>query len=53
LEILSYTTRDNGRSQAVMRRIGLVREASRDFADQNGQEYIVFRANRSWLSRRS
>ena len=53
LEILSYTTRENTRSQAVMRRIGLGRDLSRDFVSPDGPENIVFKANRSWLSRRS
>lgn len=30
-EIVSYTSSDNARSQAVMRRLGLQRDASRDF----------------------
>jgi RimJ/RimL family protein N-acetyltransferase len=52
LEVLSYTTTANQRSQAVMRRIGLVRETVRDFTGPDGQEYIVFKANKSWLSNR-
>ena len=31
LEILSYTSSDNSRSRAVMERVGLKRDASRDF----------------------
>jgi RimJ/RimL family protein N-acetyltransferase len=49
LEVQSYTTPENHRSQAVMRRIGLARETERDFAGPDGQEYIVFKASRSWL----
>ncbi len=49
-EILSYTTTVNSRSQAVMRRIGLTREASRDFRHADGQQYVVFRAGTDWLA---
>jgi RimJ/RimL family protein N-acetyltransferase len=51
IEILSYTTEANERSLAVMQRIGLVREASRDFEAPDGERYVVFKANRSWLLR--
>jgi len=46
-EVLSYTTPHNARSQAVMRRIGLVRTAERDFLDPSGTQYIVFAISRS------
>ena len=32
IEVLAYTDAQNIRSQAVMRRLGLIRDASRDFA---------------------
>jgi RimJ/RimL family protein N-acetyltransferase len=35
-EIVSYTAPDNLRSQAVMDRLGLRRDLSRDFTDRNG-----------------
>jgi RimJ/RimL family protein N-acetyltransferase len=39
-EILSYTSRDNQRSQAVMRRLGLRRDPSRDFvAPYDGRQW--------------
>jgi len=41
-EVLSYTTPQNARSQAVMRRIGLVRAAEKDFVDSSGNSNIVF-----------
>ena len=34
LEVVTYTAPDNRRSQAVMARLGLRRDASRDFADE-------------------
>ncbi|MFT3728168.1 MAG: GNAT family N-acetyltransferase [Terricaulis sp.] len=46
-EILSYTSADNLRSQAVMARLGLARDASRDFvADYGGRPWrgLVWRA---------
>lgn len=48
--IYSFTTPENLRSQAVMRRIGLDRDDKRDFTDQQGNRYIVFVARPSWLA---
>jgi RimJ/RimL family protein N-acetyltransferase len=50
-EIRSYTTTINARSQAVMKRISLMREAERDFVHTNGDTYVVFRAGDGWLAR--
>jgi RimJ/RimL family protein N-acetyltransferase len=48
-EVLSYTTTINQRSQAVMRRLGLDRDASRDFNYEDGSAAVVFVARRaSW-----
>lgn len=44
--VYSYTTRDNARSEAVMRRIGLRRLPERDFSQDNGDRYIVYIARR-------
>jgi len=41
-EILSYTAANNVRSEAVMRRIGLMREPSRDFLSPEGYSWIVY-----------
>ena len=44
--IYSYTTTDNARSEAVMRRIGLERLTAKDFTHPNGDRYIVYVARR-------
>lgn len=49
-KVYSFTTPENLRSQAVMRRIGLDRDAARDFVDPQGNRYIVFVAHRTWLT---
>jgi RimJ/RimL family protein N-acetyltransferase len=41
-EVLSYTSAINWRSQAVMRRIGLVREPSKDYRGLQGEPWIVY-----------
>ena len=41
-EIWSYTASDNARSEAVMRRIGLQREASRDYCNPPDKHWIVY-----------
>jgi RimJ/RimL family protein N-acetyltransferase len=41
-EVWSYTASDNARSEAVMRRIGMARDASRDYADPPGKNWIVY-----------
>lgn len=41
-EVLSYTAANNTRSEAVMRRIGLTREPSRDFLSPEGDSYVVY-----------
>jgi ribosomal-protein-alanine N-acetyltransferase len=46
-EIVSYTTTVNARSQAVMRRIGLERDAGRDLRLSN-EQYVVYRAGTDW-----
>ena len=45
-EVLSYTSTTNSRSQAVMRRLGLRRDASRDFHYESGEPAVVFVAPR-------
>jgi RimJ/RimL family protein N-acetyltransferase len=50
-EVLSYTTVVNARSQAVMRRIGLVRDSGRDFIHPDGTPYVVFATPRDWFSK--
>jgi RimJ/RimL family protein N-acetyltransferase len=40
--VYSYTTTDNARSEAVMRRIGLERLTAKDFTHTNGDRYIVY-----------
>ena len=49
-KVYSFTTRENLRSLAVMRRIGLNRDEARDFVLTDGQQYIVFRAGTEWLT---
>jgi RimJ/RimL family protein N-acetyltransferase len=49
-KVYSFTTSENFRSQAVMNRIGLAREAARDFLDQQGQRNIVFSASADWVA---
>jgi RimJ/RimL family protein N-acetyltransferase len=51
--VLSFTTNDNLRSQAVMRRIGLVRHDARDFIDPAGKQNIVFVTPADWLAMHS
>jgi RimJ/RimL family protein N-acetyltransferase len=41
-EILAYTSADNARSQAVMRRLRLERDASRDFISGEGERELVW-----------
>ena len=41
-QILSYTSATNARSEAVMRRIGLIRERARDFSGPDGTRWIVY-----------
>lgn len=41
-QVFSYTTTDNARSEAVMRRIGLERLNAKDFTHPNGDRYIVY-----------
>ena len=41
-EVLSYTSAINKRSEAVMRRIGLTREPSKDYRGLNGEPWIVY-----------
>ena len=41
-EILAYTAADNARSQAVMGRLGLTRDPSRDFTMDNGWRGMVW-----------
>ena len=41
-EVLSYTAAINLRSEAVMRRIGLVREPSRDYVGLSGEPWVVY-----------
>jgi RimJ/RimL family protein N-acetyltransferase len=41
-EVLSYTSAINKRSEAVMRRIGLVRETSKDYRGLSGEPWIVY-----------
>jgi len=41
-EVLSYTAADNLRSQAVMGRLGLVRECHRDFSHYSGWNGLVW-----------
>jgi RimJ/RimL family protein N-acetyltransferase len=42
MEILSYTSPDNARSQAVMSRLGLERDPARDFTLSNGWRGLVW-----------
>lgn len=41
-QVFSYTTTQNARSEAVMRRIGLERLRDKDFTAPNGDRYIVY-----------
>ncbi|HEY4942038.1 MAG TPA: GNAT family N-acetyltransferase [Rhizomicrobium sp.] len=41
-DVFSYTTTENARSEAVMRRIGLERLKAKDFTHPNGDRYIVY-----------
>jgi RimJ/RimL family protein N-acetyltransferase len=51
-EVLCYTQPTNARSQAVMRRLGLRRDASRDFEFEPGLPAIVFVTRREeWVGR--
>jgi RimJ/RimL family protein N-acetyltransferase len=50
-EVLSYTASTNLRSQAVMRRLGLRRDASRDFHYETGEQAVVFVAPREAWAR--
>ena len=50
-EILSYTAPDNLRSQAVMARLGLTRDATRDFSFVNAD--VGLWRGMVWLARRS
>ena len=47
-EVLSYTAADNMRSQAVMGRLGLVREPHRDFTADYGENAW---SGRVWVAR--
>jgi RimJ/RimL family protein N-acetyltransferase len=49
-KVYSFTTSENFRSQAVMKRIGLAREEARDFFDQQGKRNIVFSACADWVA---
>ena len=52
-EIVSFTTRDNLRSRAVMERIGMVRDAAQDFEHpalplgHRQRPHVLYRAQRS------
>jgi RimJ/RimL family protein N-acetyltransferase len=50
-EVLTYTLPTNLRSQAVMRRLGLHRDASRDFLYETGLPAVVFVAPRDEWAR--
>jgi RimJ/RimL family protein N-acetyltransferase len=53
-EILSFTLPTNERSLAVMRRLGLVRDETRDFRYETGLPAVVYAARREdWLGARS
>ncbi|NKC00823.1 MAG: GNAT family N-acetyltransferase [Pseudomonadales bacterium] len=56
-EVLSYTTAENNRSRAVMGRLSLVRDASRDFVGgidpQSRWQGLVWVASRETFERRS
>lgn len=41
-EVIAYTGVGNLRSQAVMRRLGMVRDAARDFTDPNAGPFVVY-----------
>ncbi len=43
-EVWSFTASDNARSEAVMRRIGLMREASRDYCHPPEKRWVVYAA---------
>jgi len=46
-EVIAFTHPDNARSLAVMDRLGLVRDAARDFLYENGRPAVVFAAKRA------
>lgn len=50
-EVISFTSPTNTRSLAVMRRLGLVRDKSRDFEFEDGSPGIVFVASRTLFAR--
>ena len=41
-QVWSYTASDNARSEAVMRRIGLTRDASRDYSNPPDKHWVVY-----------
>lgn len=45
-EVISFTSPSNQRSLAVMARLGLARDANRDFAYEDGSPAVVFVASR-------
>ncbi len=51
-EVISFTLPTNTRSMAVMARLGLTRDAARDFTYETGKPAVVFVAPRSRYARR-